>query len=129
MLGLTSLYLSALGGKPALLLSTMNSQLEAVGDEIRQVEDDIVGVKRDLAEAKEAKNGQERSLVDLQISFNNQLPSLNEKENILLSGQASGKHCFQRMHAGLITFIMLYSIQCMTVYMSWVLRLHMIQCR
>ena len=43
----------------------------------------------------------DKSLVDLLLSLNNQLSGLQEKENILLRGQALGNHC---LNAGLLMF-------------------------
>ena len=89
-LNLLNLY--TLGGKPILLLSTMDSQLEAVRQDIGSVKDEIVKTKQDLAAAEQAGNkGKERVLLDLLLSLNNQLPSLQDKENILLQNQAPSK--------------------------------------
>ena len=87
---LVSLY--TLGGKPILLLSTMDSQLEAVRQDIGSVKDGIVKTKQDLAAAEQAGNkGKERVLLDLLLSLNNQLLSLQEEKNILLRNQAPSK--------------------------------------
>ena len=89
-LNLLSLY--TLGGKPILLLSTMDSQLEAVRQDIGSVKDEIVKTKQDLAAAEQAGNmGKERVLLDLLLSLNNQLLSLQEEKNILLRNQAPSK--------------------------------------
>jgi uncharacterized membrane protein YgaE (UPF0421/DUF939 family) len=96
----------ALGGKPTLLLVTMDGQLKAVRQDIRSVKEEIVQTKQDLAAAKQAQNEEkERSLFELLLSLNNQLLIQTEKENILLRGQASSNHRFQLVHAGLPVFI------------------------
>ena len=102
-LNLLSLY--TLGGKPILLLSTMDSQLEAVRQDIGSVKDEIVKTKQDLAAAEQAGNkGEKRVLLDLLLSLNNQLLSLQEEKNILLRNQAPSKPCLQLERAGLPTF-------------------------
>ena len=58
----------------------MDGQLEAVRQDMRNVKDEIVEVKQGLAVAEHAHNA-------LLLSLNNQLLSLNEKENILLRNQ------------------------------------------
>ena len=88
-----------------MLLSTMDGQLEAVRQDICSVKDKIVKTEQDLAAAKEAKNGErEKSVFDMLLSLNNQLLSLNEKENILLRSQAPSKPCFQLVRHGLPVF-------------------------
>ena len=83
----------------------MDSQLEAVRQEILEVKGKIAKTEQDLAAAKEAKNGErERKLVDLLLSLNNQLSGLQEKENILLRNQAPSKPCLQLVHIGLPVF-------------------------
>ncbi|KAL0023206.1 hypothetical protein WJX79_002805 [Trebouxia sp. C0005] len=86
------------GGKPILLLSTMDSQLEAVRQDIGSVKDEIVKTKQDLAAAEQAGNkGKERVLLDLLLSLNNQLLSLQEEKHFLLRNQApslSHQHVF-----------------------------------
>ena len=63
----------------------MDSQLEAVRQDIGSVKDEIVKTKQDLAAAEQAGNkGKERVLLDLLLSLNNQLLSLQEEKNILL---------------------------------------------
>ena len=102
------MFLCALGGTPTLLLSPMDSQLEAVQHRVCTVEGRLVEAEQDLAAAKEAKNGeQERKLFDLLLSLNNQLSGLNnqlsglqEEKNILLRSQAPSKPCLQLVHAG-----------------------------
>ena len=77
----------------------MDSQLEAVRQDIGSVKDEIVKTKQDLAAAEQAGNmGKERVLLDLLLSLNNQLLSLNnqllslqEEKNILLRNQAPSK--------------------------------------
>ncbi|KAL3153074.1 hypothetical protein ABBQ38_012094 [Trebouxia sp. C0009 RCD-2024] len=83
----------------------MDSQLEAVQNEIRKVDDAVVEVEQDLATAKQdlatAKQTndkeQERcfrdlllSLNNLLLNLNNQLCGLQEEKNILLRSQATG---------------------------------------
>ena len=84
----------------------MESQLEAVRQDIRSVKDEIVEVKQELAIAKQAgSKGVEEEVRFLRgrlEKLDSQLLSLNEKENILLRGQASGNHCLQLVHAGLL---------------------------
>ncbi|KAL0049129.1 hypothetical protein WJX82_007188 [Trebouxia sp. C0006] len=71
------------------LLSTIDGQLEAVRQDIGSVKDEIVKTKQDLAATEQAGNKEkERVLLDLLLSLNNQLLSLQEKENILLRSQA-----------------------------------------
>ncbi len=53
---LAPLRLYALGGKPTLLLRTMDSQLEEVRHRARKVEDDIKDVQQHLATARQAKD-------------------------------------------------------------------------
>ena len=85
----------AVGGKPTWLLSPMHGQLEAVRQDIGSVKDEIVKTKQDLAAAEQAGNKEkERVLLDLLLSLNNQLLSLNEQKNILLHRQAPSKHAF-----------------------------------
>ena len=87
--------LCALGTSPSLLLSTMDSQLEAVRHKILKVEGKIENYEQDLAAAKETKNGeQERKLFDMLLSLNKQLSSLQEKENILMRSLAPSKPAF-----------------------------------
>ncbi|KAL3151262.1 hypothetical protein ABBQ38_013101 [Trebouxia sp. C0009 RCD-2024] len=79
-----------------LLLSTMNSQLEAVQQRICTVKGRILRSQQDLVAAKEAKNEkQERLLYELLLSpytqvnaLYKQLNGLQEKKNILLHSQA-----------------------------------------
>ena len=94
-LNLLSLY--TLGGKPILLLSTMDSQLEAVKHDIRDVKWKIAKTEQNLAE--HAHNAErDKVFLDLLLSLNNQLLSLNnqllnlqEEKNILLRNQAPSK--------------------------------------
>ena len=88
-------WLCAVGGKPTWLLSPMDGQLEAVGQDNGSVKDDIVKPKQDLAAAQQAGNKEnERVLLDLLLSLNNQLLSLNEQKTILLRRPAPSKHAF-----------------------------------
>ncbi|KAL3156252.1 hypothetical protein ABBQ32_012527 [Trebouxia sp. C0010 RCD-2024] len=88
--------LCALGASPSLLLSTTDSQLEAVRQDIRSAKDEIVQIKQDLtiakqdlATAKQANDKEkERFLCDLLLGLNNQLSGLQEEKNILLRSQA-----------------------------------------
>ncbi len=79
----------------------MDSQLEAVRQDIGSVKDEVVKTKQDLAAAKEARNGeQERLFFQLLLSLNNRLSGLQEKENIILRSQAPSKPCLQLVHTG-----------------------------
>ena len=81
----------------------MDSQLEAIQQRVCTVEGRLIRAEQDLAAAEQAGNKEKESkLFDLLLSLNNQLLSLNnqlgglqEKENILLRGQAPGKPCLQ----------------------------------
>ena len=91
--------------KPTWLLSAMDGQLEAVRQDIGSVKDEIVKTKQDLAATEQAGNKEkERVLLDLLLSLNNQLLSLQEKENILLRSQAPSKPCLQLVLTGLPVF-------------------------
>ena len=80
----------------------MDSQLEAVRQDIGSVKDEIVKTKQDLAAAEQAGNKEEkRVLLDLLLSLNNQLLSLQEEKNILLRSQTPSKPCLQLVHLGL----------------------------
>ncbi len=69
----------------------MDSQLEPVRQDIRNVQERIVKYEQKLAAAEQAGNKEEeKSLLDL-------LRSLQEKENILLPS----KPCLQLVHTGL----------------------------
>ena len=114
-IGIVSFYalpgfmcLCASGGKPTLLLNIMDSQLEAVRQDIHDVKEKIVRIEQNLASAEQAGNkGAEEEVRFLRgrlEKLDSQLLSLNEKENILLRGQASGNHCLQLVHAGLLVF-------------------------
>ena len=84
-----------LGVKATLLLSTMDSQLEPVRQDIRKVQEQIVKYEQKLAAAERAGNKEEKkSLLDL-------LRSLQEQKNILLRSQAQSKPCLQLVHTGL----------------------------
>ncbi|KAL0024981.1 hypothetical protein WJX77_008277 [Trebouxia sp. C0004] len=91
----------ALGSKPTLLLITMESQSEAVKQDIRGVKDEIVEVKQELAIAKQAGNkGDEEEVRFLRgrlEKLDSQLLSLNEKENILLRRQAPSQQELQHL--------------------------------
>ena len=74
----------------------MDSQLEAIQQRVCTVEGRLVRAEQDLAAAEQAGNKEKESkLFDLLLSLNNQLGGLQEKENILLRGQAPGKPCLQ----------------------------------
>ncbi|KAL0043295.1 hypothetical protein WJX79_000713 [Trebouxia sp. C0005] len=79
----------------------MESQLEAVRQEIRSAKDEIVEVKQDLAIAKQAGNkGGEKEVRFLRgrlEKLDSQMLSLNEKENILLRSQAPGKFTLKNL--------------------------------
>lgn len=71
----------------------MDSLLETVHQEIRSINTKVGEVKQDLAAAKEAGNGEQETLyLQLLLSLSQQLSGLQEEENILLRGQAPGKH-------------------------------------
>ena len=75
-----------------MLLSTMDSQLEAVRQDIRDVKDEIVEVKQKLAAAEQAHNVEkEQSLLKLLSGLQNQLSGLQEEKTILLRNQAPSK--------------------------------------
>ncbi|DBA91414.1 TPA: hypothetical protein ACH3X2_003946 [Trebouxia sp. C0005] len=78
----------------------MDSQLEAVRQDIGSVKDEIVKTKQDLAAAEQAGNkGKERVLLDLLLSLNNQLLSLQEEKHFLLRNQApSLSHQWRHKH-------------------------------
>lgn len=114
MLCLAPLRLYALGGKATLLLSPMDSQLEALQDRVCAVNRRMIKAKQDLVAAKEAKNGEQiRSLFELLLSLDSQLLGLDEEQNVLLrTWQASSNHRFQIVPAGLPVFTScLHSIQ------------------
>ena len=70
----------------------MDSQIEAVRKDIRDVKDEIVEVKLKVAAAKDAHNAErEQSHFNLLLCLNQQLRGLQEKENILLRSQAPSK--------------------------------------
>ena len=76
------------------MLVAVDSQLEAVRQDIHDVKDEIVEVKQKLAAAEKAHNAEkEQSLFNLLLSLNNQLSGLQEKENILLRSQTPSKPC------------------------------------
>ena len=59
------------------MLSTMDSQLEAVRQDIRDVKDEIVEVKQKVAAAEDAHNAErEQSHFNLLLSLNQQLSGL-----------------------------------------------------
>ena len=93
----------------------MESQLEAVRQDIRSAKDKILETEQDLTIAKQAGNrggeeevkflrGQLLSLNGQLLSLNNQLSGMQEEKNILLRGQAPGKPCLQLVHTGLPVF-------------------------
>ena len=83
----------------------MDSQLEAVRQDIRDVKDEIVEVKQKLAAAEQAHDAEkEQSLLNLLLSLNNQLSGLQEEKTILLRNQAPSKPCLQLVHCGLPVF-------------------------
>ena len=74
----------------------MDSQLEAVRQEVFEVKGKIANTEQKLAAAEHAPNGNKDLLLSLNnqlLSLNNQVLSLNEKENILLRNQAPSKPC------------------------------------
>ena len=86
----------------------MDSQLEAVRQEVFEVKGKIAKTEQKLAAAEHASNGDKDLLLSLNnqlLSLNNQVLSLNEKENILLRNQAPSKPCLQRVHNGLPVLI------------------------
>ena len=102
------MFLCALGGTPTLLPNTMEGQLASVRQNIRSVQEQIVKYEQKLAAAEQAGNkGVEEEVRFLRgqlLSFNNQLLSLQEKENILLRSQAPSKPCLWLVHTGLPVF-------------------------
>ena len=86
----------------------MDSQLEAVRQDRRDVKHEKIGVMQRLAAAEHAHNVDQDLLLRLNnqlLSLNNQLLSLNEKENILLRNQAPSKSCPQLAHIALPVFM------------------------
>ncbi|KAA6417409.1 MAG: hypothetical protein FRX49_12658 [Trebouxia sp. A1-2] len=64
----------------------MDSQLEAVRQDIREVKGKIAKIEQNLAE--QAHNAErEKSFFDLLLSLNNRLSGLQEETNILLRSQ------------------------------------------
>ena len=57
------------------------------------------------------EQGERESALDLLLSLNNQLLSLNEVKNILLRRQAPSKHAFSLYMLAYPCYIKLYSIQ------------------
>ena len=104
LLDFETLILFALGGKPICAAELHGRSTR--GSQAGQMQcQEIVEVKQDLAAAKEArKEGERETLLDLLLSLNNQLSGLQEKEKILLRGQALDNHCFQLVHARLLVF-------------------------
>ena len=102
------MFLCALGGTPLLLPNTMEGQLASVRQNIRSVQEQIVKYEQKLAAAEQAGNkGVEEEVRFLRgqlLSFNDQLLSLHEKENILLRSQAPSKPCLWLVHTGLPVF-------------------------
>ena len=102
------MFLCALGGTPTLLPNTMEGQLASVRQNIRSVQDQIVKYEQKLAAAERAGNkGVEEEVRFLRgqlLSLNNQLLSLQEKENIILRSQAPSKPCLQLVHTCLPVF-------------------------
>ena len=85
----------------------MDSQLEAVRQEILEVKGKLAKTEQKLAVAEHAPNGNKDLLLSLNnqlLSLNNQVLSLNEKENILLRSQTPSKPCLQLVHTGLPVF-------------------------
>ena len=116
------MLLCALGGTPATLLNTMESQLEAVQHRIRKAEDEIVEIKQELTIAKQAGNkGGEEEVKFLRgrlEKLDSRLLSLQEEKNTLLRSQAPSKPCFSAcMYWLTCIHIMLHFIHSgMTVY-------------
>ena len=85
-------------GKPTLLPNIMDSQLEAVRQDIHGVKEKIVRTEQSLAAAKQAgNNGGDEEVKFLRgrlEKLDSQLLSLQEEKNILLRSQASSKHAF-----------------------------------
>ena len=86
----------------------MKGQLASVRQNILNVQQQIVKYELKLAAAERAGNKgveeEARFLRGQLLSLNNQLLSLQEKENILLRSQAPSKPCLQRVHTGLTVF-------------------------
>ena len=77
----------------------MDSQLEAVRQDIREVKGKIAKIEQNLAE--QAHNAErEKSFFDLLLSLNNRLSGLQEETNILLRSQTPSKPCLQVTHTG-----------------------------
>lgn len=67
----------------------MDGQLEA---DIHDVKGNIVNIQQKLAAAEDAHNEEiEKQLLDILLSLNNQLLTLYQMQNILLSNQAPSK--------------------------------------
>ena len=79
----------------------MDSELEPVKQDIRNVRERIVRYEQKLAAAEQAGNKEEeKSLIDLLSGLNNQLSGLQEEKNILLRSQAPSKPCLSLVHSG-----------------------------
>ena len=81
-----------------MLLSTMDSQLEAVRQDIRDVKGKIAKTEQKLAAAERAgtKGVEDEKYFRGRLEkLDSQLVSLQEKENILLRSQAPSKPCIQ----------------------------------
>lgn len=89
----------------------MDSQLEVVRQDIRDVKGKIAKTEQNLAVAERPGNKTEEDVkffrgrlekLDSQlVSLNNLLSGLQEEKNILLRSQALSKPCLQLVHTGL----------------------------
>ena len=87
-----------------MLLSTMDSQLEAVRQDIRDVKGKIAKTEQNLVVAEQPGNKTEEDVKFFRgrlEKLDSQLVSLQEKENILLRSQAPSKPCIQLVLTGL----------------------------
>ena len=83
----------------------MDGQLEAVRQDICDVKGKIAKTEQNLAAAEQPGNGDQENIhLQLLLTLNTQLSTLQEKENILLRSQAPSKPCLQLVHTGLPVF-------------------------
>lgn len=104
-----------LGGKPILVITTVDSQLGAVRQDIRDVKDEIVEVKQKLAAAEQAHNVEKDLLLSLnnQLSgLQNQLSGLQEEKTILLRNQAPSKPCLQLISPHFVLLSVKKKVRC-----------------
>ena len=85
----------------------MDSQLEAVRQDIRDVKGKIAKTEQTLAAAERPGNKIEEDVKFFRgrlEKLDSQLVSLQDKENILLRSQTPSKPCLQLVHTGLPVF-------------------------